>query len=152
MAREVNKGKCCSVEGCDRPAIKKALCNKHYTAKWFKEHPGASSEYCRKRRYDLNREQFDALLEIQNHACGLCNQPLGESRETHTDHCHISGKVRSLLHLRCNTILEFFEDHPGEWPRADHYLANPPAFNPEARKKLDALATPPGCTTPSTVA
>ena len=45
-----------------------------------------------KYRYGITEEQYDQMLEKQNHTCAICNEkPKGNLA---VDHCHTTGKVR----------------------------------------------------------
>jgi hypothetical protein len=57
-------------------------------------------------RYGISRDDFAAMLEAQNHACGICRRAF--QRTAHVDHCHITGLVRGLLCSSCNTGLGLF--------------------------------------------
>lgn len=49
----------CSFEGCTEPVLCKALCRRHYQAKWNAEHPGYSSAAAKKWKTE-NREHVRA--------------------------------------------------------------------------------------------
>lgn len=61
--------------------------------------------------YDLRRtgisiDQFMRMMSEQNNSCKICKIPSSALRtRLHVDHCHISGKVRSLLCGNCNHLL-----------------------------------------------
>jgi hypothetical protein len=59
-----------------------------------------------KHRYGLTVEQWDQMLIEQSGLCALCDEQM---QNPHIDHSHISGKVRGLLCLRCNTMLGHVE-------------------------------------------
>jgi Recombination endonuclease VII len=59
-----------------------------------------------KHLYGLTVEQWDAMIIAQAGLCNLCDEPM---KNPHVDHSHITGEVRSLLCLRCNTILGHVE-------------------------------------------
>ena len=72
----------------------------------------------------LPQETFDALLETQGHACGMCREPFKEDQPVFVDHdhnlgCHPEEKRacdrcrRGLLCLRCNTGLGYVERMSG---------------------------------------
>lgn len=47
----------------------------------------------------------------QKKACGLCGLLLPKNyKQAHTDHNHKTGKVRSLLHQRCNILVGHIEN------------------------------------------
>jgi len=59
-----------------------------------------------KHLYGLTVEQWDAMLIAQVGLCALCDEPM---KNPHVDHSHVTGEVRSLLCLRCNTMLGHVE-------------------------------------------
>lgn len=61
--------------------------------------------------YKLTKPQYDEMYERQSGLCDLCELPLDDDRyATHIDHCHKTGKVRSLLHRKCNIALHYIEN------------------------------------------
>jgi hypothetical protein len=64
----------------------------------------------RKRLYGLTIEDFERLVEEQNHCCSICKQFLKSSKELHVDHDHQTGAVRGLLCKHCNQGLGHFRD------------------------------------------
>jgi hypothetical protein len=84
-------------------------------------------------QYGLTEEDFDRLLEIQEYACAMCQEPFEDGRPISIDHDHACCKaekrscgqcVRGLLCLRCNTALGYIERYAG---LARAYMADPPA-------------------------
>lgn len=81
----------------------------------------------RKRRHELSRygltlEDYDRMLEEQEGLCLLCGLPPNtESKRPllDVDHCHVTGKVRGLVHPRCNVALAWYEKNCG---RVEVYL------------------------------
>jgi hypothetical protein len=63
-----------------------------------------------KTRYGITIEDFNRLLEQQNHTCAICERPF--DRTPHVDHCHLTRWVRGLLCHRCNPGLGHFNDNP----------------------------------------
>lgn len=56
-----------------------------------------------KRNFGLTPEQYDELLEKQNHCCALCEKHKDlEKRSLAVDHNHKTGRIRGLLCLNCN--------------------------------------------------
>jgi hypothetical protein len=86
-----------------------------------------SARYAHKRRgrkhlakYGLTPEGYTALMERQGGVCPICLEPLIEHAGPigdraaganwtlpSVDHCHETGKVRGILHRRCNLAIEF---------------------------------------------
>ncbi len=59
-------------------------------------------------RYNMTLEEFNKLYDAQNGKCALCRKPF-VSRPV-VDHSHKTGKVRGLLHYRCNSLLGLIEE------------------------------------------
>ena len=74
-----------------------------------------------KRAYDLTQAQYEALLLQQNNCCALCNKPFGKTTPC-VDHDHDTGKVRGLLHRRCNTALGVLGDNVQSLQHVVNYL------------------------------
>jgi hypothetical protein len=100
-----------------------------------RDDPEARRRWVRKHRltrYGLTQQQFDWLLEVQQHACAMGGEPLTETSQIFVDHDHACcpgekmscGKcIRGLLCLSCNTALGQIERKTG---LARAYLAAPP--------------------------
>ena len=74
-------------------------------ADWRRSNPGTRSAEHRKRRYELNREDYDRLVAQQRNLCMICQQPPSGKPPMgvlHVDHDHATGKVRGLLCGLCN--------------------------------------------------
>lgn len=57
-------------------------------------------------KYGITFEEWKEVLESQDFTCPICGQPLEfQDRYPDTDHCHVTGKVRGILHNRCNRLL-----------------------------------------------
>lgn len=59
-----------------------------------------SKRYNLKRKFNLSKEEYDALLKKQNNVCAIC--ALSCTKSLAVDHCHTTGKVRGLLCNNCN--------------------------------------------------
>jgi hypothetical protein len=80
------------------------------------------------RRYGLTLEDYEQLLAEQGGSCAICGgfpDPEGvqAASRLHVDHCHESGRPRSLLCMHCNRGLGAFRDDPVLMQRAIAYLA-----------------------------
>lgn len=64
--------------------------------------------YALKTLYLLTPEQYGDMLIEQSGRCSLCTEPL--VGKVDVDHDHVTGKVRGLLHHRCNVALPYIED------------------------------------------
>lgn len=92
------------------------------TAQWLKDNRERYNEYFRemkksdperykerargyalKRKYGITLEQYDQLLEKQNHCCAICERHKSEFKtQLAVDHSHKTGFIRGLLCTACN--------------------------------------------------
>ena len=79
------------------------------TKRWWIKNKEKKSAIQRKhnlqKKYGMSLEQFESLLKSQNNVCKICGNepPIRYSRKVlFVDHCHITGKVRGLLCVKCN--------------------------------------------------
>lgn len=74
-------------------------------------------------KYGINEDQYNHLLLMQNYRCKICNKSLDDNgKKLAIDHCHTTGKVRSLLCHSCNVGLGNFNDNIDIMTRAIEYL------------------------------
>lgn len=86
---------------------------------WRKKNVERNREMANKARlkskYGITHEQLLHLWESQDKACAICHRPISLNSTTklskpHIDHCHVTGVVRGLLCLTCNTGLGMLGD------------------------------------------
>jgi len=58
-------------------------------------------------KYNLSLEQHSKMYLEQNGCCLICKRPV-KLEKIHTDHNHITGKIRGLLCRECNLGLGYF--------------------------------------------
>lgn len=59
-------------------------------------------------------------------ACEICGRPDGgNGKPLAVDHCHVTGHVRGLLCMLCNTALGKLQDSPDLLRKAIEYLEKP---------------------------
>jgi len=79
-----------------------------------------------KKRYNITYEQYEEMLEKQQHKCAICgstdSQNVRTSGRLFIDHCHTTNKVRGLLCSKCNHALGQFNDDVGLLTVAINYL------------------------------
>ena len=84
---------------------------------WRKKNPDKAALIERRRnlkhRYGITPEEYERLLEEQNHLCKICGVHDKETPWPHklvVDHCHGSKEVRGLLCSSCNRGLGLLKD------------------------------------------
>jgi hypothetical protein len=82
-----------------------------------------------RRKYGIQIEQYDAMLADQGGRCAICRSVDTGSptrRYFSVDHDHVTGVVRGLLCISCNTGIGGLRDDPRLVIAALRYLVNPP--------------------------
>lgn len=76
--------------------------------------------------YGLTQEQYDVKLAAQDNRCAICLRHKDEfKRRLAVDHNHITGLIRGLLCLTCNSqVLPLVENNPSTLVNASKYLDN----------------------------
>lgn len=79
------------------------------------------------KRLLLTPEEYQALHDAQNGLCAICSLPetatsRGRTLMLAVDHDHVTGEVRGLLCMQCNTALGKFKDDPSLLEAASAYL------------------------------
>ena len=79
-------------------------------------------------RYNLTQADIDRLLIEQDNNCACCGKPFSEVRAVrgkgkyNVDHDHITGKVRGLLCIKCNSGIGLLGDTVETVSKAVLYL------------------------------
>lgn len=89
---------------------------------WHAKNPGKRAEYRRRQRFNLEPEQYEAMLTQQGGVCGICNEAPRGQRGFHVDHDHNTGKVRGILCHHCNIGIGCFQDNPATLELAMLYI------------------------------
>ncbi len=66
-------------------------------------------DYHLRRKYGLSLDEKRAMVAAQNGKCLICAKEFKNSRSTHVDHCHQTGRIRGILCNVCNTKLGWYE-------------------------------------------
>lgn len=74
-----------------------------------------------KKIYGITELQFSSMMAAQFSCCKICKSKLNE-KNTHIDHCHVSGKVRGLLCSRCNQAIGLLDEDCNKIEAAKQYL------------------------------
>lgn len=71
--------------------------------------------------YNLTQDTLGAMIVDQNNQCGICSISF-DKMNMHIDHCHTTGKVRSLLCSRCNQAIGLMDESIEKLEMAVVYL------------------------------
>jgi len=92
-------------------------CASFLSRKYHKEYKAGTPEYVYsiknrrlKKDYGITVEQYNEMLAIQNYKCKICDVDITE--KPNLDHCHKTGKVRSMLCSNCNRGIGHLQDNP----------------------------------------
>ena len=85
---------------------------------------GSGKAYRLKYRHGISIEQYEHMLEEQDHKCAICHSyPRNNLKNPwHVDHNHVTGKIRGILCHHCNTGLGNLKDDVAVLKRAIAYL------------------------------
>lgn len=97
----------------DKKAKQKAYHKEYYLKNqdkwpWIKDKTLAKSRKL-KFNYGITLEQYEVIVEIQNGKCAIC-KTLPANKRLSVDHNHVTGKVRGLLCLKCNSAVAFAKE------------------------------------------
>lgn len=120
---------CC--DNLDYPSEKRRnickTCNRIRTALWQRNNKDKVAKKARRRslkKYDITEDIYKIMLIEQNHVCKICKKDNKNKKNLSVDHCHKTGKVRSLLCNKCNTILGLANDNLDVLKNAIKYIKN----------------------------
>lgn len=76
------------------------------------------------RQYGISLDEYEEMLVRQSGACAICGSTDSGAagKSFSVDHCHESGKVRSLLCRGCNIGVGHFKDDPELLEAAARYI------------------------------
>lgn len=101
-----------------------------------------------RRRYGLEPEQYQLMVEEQSGVCAICKQPNPDGKRLSVDHDHETRRVRGLLCSGCNNGLGRFKDDSTLLRHAAAYLERP--YVPPTVPVLPQVPLPKAATTPKT--
>ncbi len=84
-------------------------CQRARQNKHKKDYPDIYRNKQYKRLYGIDLADYENMLKEQGGVCASCGE--SSSKRLVVDHCHESGKVRSLLCGSCNTALGLLQEN-----------------------------------------
>jgi len=89
---------------------------------WRQANPDRCRDSQLKVKYGLSIETYYAKLEEQGGVCAICGSTNPDGKYLSVDHCHLSGKIRSLLCNTCNRAIGLLKDDPSLMEKAAEYV------------------------------
>ena len=117
----------CSAKLTERE--KRAIVTRLWRQNNKERHDARHKDYNLQRTYGVSLDDYNAMLKKQNSVCAVCGEAStivrksdGRLHSLCVDHDHETGKVRALLCVRCNTLLELIEQNPRRLAALKKYL------------------------------
>lgn len=98
--------------------------NRERARRWSALNPDKKRGSNLRRRYGISVSVYEEMFDKQDGKCAICLLPPLEGKHLHVDHDHKTGKIRGLIHNKCNRALGFLNDNPDAFRRAAEYLEN----------------------------
>lgn len=84
----------------------------NHRSKYYGDKISANRNRQLKKNYGISLDEWTEKFEAQGKMCAMCSTTEPVGKNWHTDHCHSTGKVRSILCSNCNTALGKFGEDP----------------------------------------
>ena len=112
-----------NLDWCEKNQEARRETNRNAMRRWREKYPGRQTY----QRYRITPEEFQALLEAQEHHCAICGsvnraQDGGKLRQLNVDHDHTTGLIRGLLCHHCNLGIGHLNDDSELLRKAIAYL------------------------------
>lgn len=111
--------------------LKSGKCLTCYAMKWHSRNKAKVRKYERKsklkRLYGISAEEYDEMFKRQGGKCFICSgPPKGRFNRLNVDHCHKTGKIRSLLCFPCNAAIGMAKEDRVILMRMAEYVSGDP--------------------------
>lgn len=103
-----NKEKLCAYQRSYQAQNKDKV--RAYKVEYHKRTVEHRRSYMLRKKYNLSPGQFEDLVTAQSGRCASCKDLFQSNKRRHVDHCHKTGKVRSVLCHACNTSLGLLKE------------------------------------------
>ena len=94
-------------------------CRAEYNKEHRKKNPGVEKYARIKYLYNLSKEEYEQMWELQGKVCAICKET---PSQPHVDHDHLTGKVRKILCANYNRMLGQAKDNINVLEKAIDYL------------------------------
>ena len=99
---------------------------KQYLKKYYEENRLRMKNRNLLKAYGITLKEKNEMMLAQDNKCSICRVRFTDCKScntaAHVDHCHTTGKVRSILCCKCNKGLGIFNDSVSEFLSAARYL------------------------------
>jgi hypothetical protein len=116
----------CAIEGCKNRIKAKNLCQKHYDVKRVQDgkryNPEKAMAWNLKHKFGITLLEYEKIRETQNYGCAICGLSCISGKRLAVDHNHITGLIRGLLCMSCNTAIGLFKENSELFFKASLYL------------------------------
>jgi len=102
--------------------LKDPMARKAYNRRHYQENKDRWRDTNYRRLYKISLREWNELFMKQGRRCACCKSYDPGGQRWATDHCHQSGKVRSILCNPCNSVLGFVEGDPSRLQALGVYL------------------------------
>ena len=94
--------------------------NREHKARWYAADPRRARNAQLKKHFGITIIEWERMWIEQNGCCAACGGAMRSPEDSRlsrgkasdsaaVDHCHVSGKIRGLLHMACNTLIGMAE-------------------------------------------
>ncbi len=87
------------------------------------KHRMAARKYRYKRVYGIELQDYESMFAAQNGVCAICSSAPSRKMRLCVDHCHRTGKVRSLLCNLCNFAVGILEKDDSRYEQVKDYVS-----------------------------
>lgn len=91
-------------------------------ARWYANNSERQFDSTIKRKYGITAKEYYSMYKSQGGVCAICLSKSQGKRKLQVDHSHLTGSVRGLLCINCNTVLGRIKDDKEILQRAIEYL------------------------------
>ena len=125
-----------NLEACRERSREYHLTHREQLLEYGREYRKRTKEKRRRdmllREYNLTPEQVTEMMVLQKGLCVACTLPFSDEKPA-IDHCHTTGRVRGLVHMKCNLGIGQFDDSPDKLRAAADYLERFSTFSEVAK-------------------